>query len=79
MPLHGQKFGVGCAITATWIVRIIIFWTILEQYVSDIPQPFLRALQKKKKTYVYFMQDDAAHSATCPIIVLQFKETWKFV
>jgi inhibitor of nuclear factor kappa-B kinase subunit alpha len=73
VPLHDQKIGVWCAISAARIVGPIFFEETInsERYVSDILQPFFESITEEEKTYGYFMQDGAtAHIATYSIHVL---------
>jgi hypothetical protein len=71
VPLHNQKIGVWCAITASRIVGPIIFENTInsEWYVSDILRPFSDSITEEEKTYGYYMQDGAtAHTATFPLM-----------
>jgi hypothetical protein len=73
VPLHDQKIGVWCAITASRIVGPIFFENTIhsERYVSDILRPFFGSITEEKKTYGYFMQYGAtAHTGTYSINVL---------
>jgi hypothetical protein len=58
VPLHDQKIGVWCAITASRIVGPIFFENAInsERYVSDILRPFFGSLWKKMKTYQMVLQ-----------------------
>jgi hypothetical protein len=61
VPLHDQKIGVWCAITASRIVGPIYFDNTInsERYVTDILRPFFHSITEEEKTYGYFMQDGA--------------------
>jgi hypothetical protein len=73
VPLHDQKTGVWCAITASRIVGPIFFENIInsERYVTDILRPFFESIKDEEKTYDCFIQDGAtAHTADYSINVL---------
>jgi hypothetical protein len=73
VPLHDQKIGVWCAITASRIVGPIFFENTInsERYVTDILGPFFDSITEEKKRHGYFMQDGAtAHTATYSINAL---------
>ncbi|GFX37633.1 hypothetical protein TNCV_3201561 [Trichonephila clavipes] len=52
-PLHDQKVGVWCAVSAHHIIgRIFFHPTVnLERYISNILNPFVAALTEKEKTH----------------------------
>ena len=65
-PLHAQKVGVWCAVSARRIIGPIFFHQTLNsaRYIADIFNPFVAALTEEEKTYGYFQQDGAtAHTA----------------
>jgi hypothetical protein len=73
VPLHDQKIGVWCAITASRIVGPIVSENIInsERYASDILRPFFGSITEKVKTYGYSMQDGStAHTVTYSMNVL---------
>lgn len=66
-PLHDQKVGVWCAVSACCIIGPIFFHQTLNsaRYISNIFNPFVAALTEEEKTYSYFQQDGAtAHTAS---------------
>jgi hypothetical protein len=56
VPLHYQKIGVWCAITASWIVGPIFFENTInsEWYVSDILWPFFGNIMEEEKTWLFY-------------------------
>jgi hypothetical protein len=72
VPLHDQKIGVCCAITASQIVGPIFFENTInsERYVMTFYGSFSGALRKKKR-HGYFMKYSAtAHTGSYSINVL---------
>jgi hypothetical protein len=73
VPLHDQKIGVWCAITASRIVGPIFFYNTInsELYVIEILRPFFHSITEEEETHGYVMQDGAtAHTVTYSTHVL---------
>lgn len=65
-PLHDQKAGVWCAVSAHRIIGPIFFHQTLNsaRYIYYIFYPFVAALTEEEKTYSYFQHNGAtAHTA----------------
>ena len=74
LPLHNQKIGVLCAISARRILGPIFFEGILnsQKYVEEILNPFFSNLSEAEQMYGFFMQDGAtAHTAGTSITALR--------